>query len=119
MVQLQTIEPTLEQRSPPSSAVAETVARRAANRYLSGMVGIPFGAVMGVYIPIGAPIWQFAIEFHLPRLGRLAIMGTIDVDAQTGEPIPLTSTEIQKIQDRANVIVQFCSQTTAERITSG
>jgi hypothetical protein len=40
-------------------------------------------------------------------------MGTIDVNAETGEPLLLTPTEIQKVQDRANVIVQFCTQTTA------
>ena len=56
------------------------------------------------------PIWQFAIEFRLPRLGRLSIMGTIDVNAEKGEPLPLTTAEIQKIQDRANVITQFSTQ---------
>lgn len=112
-MQVQTLESTLELTLPTSSLVDETVARRAANRYLGRMVGIPFGAVTGVFIPMAAPIWQFAIEFRLPRLGRLGIMGTIDVDAATGEPFSLPSTEIQKIQDRANVIVQFCAQKTA------
>ena len=97
--------------------VDETVARRAANRYLSQVVGIPFGAVAGVFIPLATPIWQFAIEFHLPRLGRLGIMGTIDVNAETGEPISLAPTEIQKIQDRANVIAQFSTQKTAIGLT--
>ena len=44
------------------------------------------------------PIWQFAIEFRLPRLGRLSIMGTIDVNAERSKPLPLTTAEIQKIQ---------------------
>jgi len=112
-MQTQTLEPTLDLTLATTSVVDEAVARRVANRYLSRTVGIPFGAVTGVFIPMATPIWQFAIEFRLPRLGRLGIMGTIDVDAATGAPLSLTSTEIQKIQDRANVIVQFCAQKTA------
>lgn len=103
-MQTQTLEPTVELTLPIAPLVDETVARHAANRYLSRVVGISFGAVTGVFIPMTEPIWQFAIEFRLPRLGRLGIMGTIDVDAQTGDPLSLTATEIQKIQDRANII---------------
>lgn len=97
----------------PRSVVNETIARRAANGYLSRHVGIAFGAIAGVYVPVSTPIWQFGIEFRLPRLGCLGIMGTIDLDAETGEPLPLSSTEIRKIQDRANAIVQFYTQKTA------
>lgn len=112
-MQIQTLEPTLNLNISSASLIDETVARRAANRYLSQVVGIPFGAVAGVLIPMATPIWQFAIEFRLPRLGRLSIMGTIDVNAESGEPLSLPPTEIQKIQDRANVITQFSTQKTA------
>ena len=112
-MQTQTLEPRLDLTLATTSVVDETIARRAANRYLSRMVGIPFGAVTGVFIPMTTPIWQFAIELRLPRLGRLGIMGTIDVDATTGAPLSLTSTEIHKIQERANVIVRFCAQKAA------
>jgi|688.fasta_scaffold372735_2 hypothetical protein len=103
-MQTQILEPLRELTLPIASFVDETIARRAANRYLSRVIGIPFGAVTGTFIPMADPIWQFAIEFRLPRLGKLAIIGTIDVDAQTGEPLSLPLIEIQKIQDRANVI---------------
>jgi len=88
-------------------AVNEAQARRAANGYLSREVGIPFGAVAGVFVPLEPPIWQFAIEFHLPRLGQLGVMGTIDVNAETGEPLPLSRPDIEKIQDRADAIIRF------------
>jgi hypothetical protein len=91
--------------APP--AVDETRARRAANGYLGREVGISFGAVAGVFVPLEQPIWQFAIEFHLPRLGPLGVMGTIDVNADTGEPLPLSHLEIEKIQDRADAIIRF------------
>lgn len=112
-MQIQRLDSTLNLNISAASLVDETVARRAANRYLSQVVGISFGAVAGVFIPLATPIWQFAIEFRLPRLGRLSIMGTIDVNAERGEPLPLTTAEIQKIQDRANVITQFSTQKTA------
>lgn len=79
-MQIQTLDSTLELTLPTSSLVDEAVARRAANRYLSRSVGIPFGAVTGVLILMATPIWQFAIEFRLPRFGMLGIMGTIDVN---------------------------------------
>ena len=106
-------ESMLALSSPAASLVAEAVARRAVNAYLGRYVGISFGAVAGVFIPLTVPIWQFAIELRLPRLGELGIMGTVDVNAETGEPLPLAPSEIQKIQDRANVIVQFCTQKAA------
>lgn len=93
--------------------VDETHARRTANGYLSREVGISFGAIDGVYIPLGNPIWQFAIQFHLPRWGQLSVMGTIDVEADTGKPVPLSSQEIEKIQNRADAIIQFRTQAAA------
>jgi len=75
-MQIQTLDSTLNLNISSVSLVDATVARRAANRYLSQVVGIPFGAIAGVFIPLATPIWQFAIEFRLPRLGRLGIMGT-------------------------------------------
>ncbi|HRW08047.1 MAG TPA: hypothetical protein P5121_23255 [Caldilineaceae bacterium] len=97
----------------PAPSIAEEAARRIANGYLSRHVGVAFGAAAGVYIPLTTPVWQFAIEFRLPRMGQLGIMGTIDINIETGSPLPLSATEIRKIQDRANAIVQFQTQATA------
>ncbi len=91
----------------PTTEITETIARRLANGYLSRQVGVAFGAVAGVYIPLTIPVWQFTIEFRLPRLGQLAFMGTIDIDAETGHPLPLSPSEIRKIQDRANATIPF------------
>jgi hypothetical protein len=88
----------------PVPRISETAARRIANGYLSRHVGIAFGAVAGVYVPLATPVWQFAIEFRLPRLGLLGIMGTLDINTETGDPLPLSTAEIRKIQERANAI---------------
>jgi len=88
-------------------------ARRKANGYLSMAVSLSCEATDGVLIPLAPPIWQFAIRFGLPRLGELGILGTLDVDAQTGKPLPLTSTQIKRMRVRADALVQFHTQPTA------
>jgi hypothetical protein len=92
-------------------------ARRRANGYLTMKVSLFYSAVDGIFgPPAGGPpgaIWQFSIEVRLPRLGALGIMGTIDVDAQTGEVIPLTQKQIKRIRDRADALVELRTQTAA------
>jgi hypothetical protein len=93
--------------------VLSEYARRKANGYLSMDVSLFCSASDGVLIPLERPIWQFAIRFGLPRLGELGILGTLDVDAQTGEPIALTSKQIKQMRVRADAIVEFRTQTAA------
>jgi len=91
--------------------VVAEYARRKADGYLGMDVSLFCTATDGVLIPLGRPIWQFAIRFGLPRLGELGILGTLDVDAQTGEPIPLTHKQIKRMRARADAIVKFQTQT--------
>lgn len=86
-------------------------ARRKADGYLGMDIGLFCSATDGVLIPLERPIWQFAIRFGLPRLGELGILSTLDVDAQTGEPIPLTPKQIKRMRARADAIVKFQTQT--------
>jgi hypothetical protein len=46
----------------------------------------------------------------LPRLGELGMLGTLDVDAKTGKPLPLTPTQIKRMRVRADALVQFQTQ---------
>jgi hypothetical protein len=85
-------------------------ARRQADSYLGMGVSLFYSATNGVYIPLERPIWQFAIQVRLPRLGVLGILGTLDVDARTGDVIPLNYRQIKKIRERADAIVQFRTQ---------
>jgi hypothetical protein len=93
--------------------VISEYARRRANGYLSMEVSLFYSAVDGIFVPLARPIWQFSIEVRLPRLGALGIMGTIDVDAQTGEVIPLTPKQIKRIRERADALVELRTQTAA------
>lgn len=84
--------------------VLSEYARRKANGYLSMDVSLFCSASDGVLIPMARPVWQFAIRFKLPRMGELGILGTLDVDAQTGEPIALTSKQIKHMRARADAM---------------
>jgi hypothetical protein len=86
-------------------------ARRQADSYLGAEVSLFYSTTNGVFVPLACPIWQFAIQVRLPRLGVLGIMGTLDVDAQTGEVIPLTHKQIKRIRERADALVEFRTQT--------
>lgn len=66
-----------------------------------------------VYLcPLAQPMWQFTIQVRLPRLGVLGLMGTLDVDAKTGEVIPLTNKQIKRIREHADALVEFQTQPT-------
>jgi hypothetical protein len=87
-------------------------ARRQADSYLGAEVSLFYSATNGVFVPLTHPIWQFTIQVRLPRLGILGLMGTLDVDARTGEVIPLTNQQIKRIRERADALVEFQTQPT-------
>lgn len=88
-------------------------ARRRANLYLSDSVGFFFTPIDGTFVPVDTPVWQFPIQFRLPQSGDLGVLGTIDVDAQTGEVVPLTANQITEIQRRAHAIARCQTQPAA------
>jgi hypothetical protein len=99
-------------------------ARRQADRYLGMQVSLFYSATDEVFIPLARPLWQFSVQVRLPGLGVIGSMGAIDVDAQTGEVIPLTQPQIKRIRERADAIrhcaaaptsaaVEFRTQTAA------
>jgi hypothetical protein len=86
-------------------------ARRRADSYLSMEVSLFYSATDGVFVPLtrsrpGA-VWQFLIQVRLPQLGVLGKLGILDVDARTGEVIPLTPKQIKQIRERADALVEF------------
>jgi hypothetical protein len=88
-------------------------ARRQGDSYLSMEVSLFYSATEGVFVPLACPLWQFLIQVRLPRLGVLGKLGTLDVDARTGEVIPLTHKQIKQIRERADALVEFRTQTAA------
>jgi hypothetical protein len=88
-------------------------ARRRANGYLTDHLSLHYSATHGTFVPLNRPIWQFAIRFRLPRLNRAESMGTLSVDAQTGEPIPLTTEQLEHIRDRTHALIRGQPSATA------
>ena len=58
------------------------------------------------------PVWRLSLEMRLPGLGHVATLGTLDVDAQTREILPLTDEQIRTLQDQANAIITRLSPET-------
>ena len=93
--------------------VPRVFARRSANLYLSDTVGFFLTPIDGTFVPVDTPVWQFPIQLRLPQSGDLGVLGAIDVDATTGEVVPLTAKQITEIQRRANAIARYQTQPTA------
>lgn len=77
-----------------------------ASEWLSDNLTLHFSATDGIFVPLERPLWQFAIRFRLPRLDAVKPLGLIDVDARTGEVIPLTNQQLQTIQERVHAITR-------------
>lgn len=91
--------------------VVREFARRQADHYLLMEIGLQALATDGVFIPLEEPIWQFLIEVRLPKSGVVGIFGMLDVDAKTGEVIPLLHEQIQKIWSRASAAAELQTST--------
>jgi hypothetical protein len=80
-------------------------ARRRANGYLTEQLGLYYSAMDGHLTAQGQPLWQFTIRFRLPRRGAAGVVGELSVDARTGDPLPLTSGQLKKMQGRAHALI--------------
>lgn len=86
-------------------------ARRRANRYLGDHIAMYFGAADPVFVTGAPPCWQVTIVFKMYDIGPLTV-GTLAVDAKSGEPQALTTQQIQQIKERAHAFVELQTQTT-------
>jgi hypothetical protein len=83
-------------------SISPSEAKRSANGYLSMDAAMAIVADEPVLVWSERPIWRITTSLLLENWGRIAQVGSIDVDAMTGEVIPLSSEQIQTTQDRAN-----------------
>ncbi len=91
---IQNLVPTAELSSTLPSCISAAHARRKANGYLCLDVGLFFGATDPVYVEGDPPLWQVTIEITMPR-ARPVTLGTLDVYAQTGDIVPLSTQQIE------------------------
>ena len=87
-------------------------ARRRANGYLTKHVSMYFGATDALFLPLERPIWQVSVVFLRNHLGPVHL-AFLDVDANTGEVIPMTDQEIHQLRQRAHAYVTNHTLSTA------
>ena len=86
--------------------VSPDSARRRANRYLGTYIAMALRASNPMLVfADDRPIWRMSMDLHLRTLGKVATLGTIEVDARTREVFPLSTEKIKQIHERANAIV--------------
>lgn len=85
-------------------------ARRRASWYLDANLSMFFCATEPVFVPGASPLWQMTILFQQYDIGPFT-MGLIDVDAYTGEPLPLTDAELTQIRERTSAIIRHQTPT--------
>lgn len=106
------------QLKPPLSrldiAVSPDSARRKANGYLTMHVSMSLLAGKPVLVLNERPVWRIPMEMQLDNSGHVATFGMLEVDAQTREIVPLTTKQIQTIQDQVNeLLVRLTPEATA------
>jgi hypothetical protein len=81
--------------------VSPETARRRANGYLGLNVGILLGADEPVLVLSQPPVWRLKVNLHLPHMGKVGQVGIIEVNALTGQVVPITVAQNQSIQEAA------------------
>lgn len=61
-------------------------------------------------------MWRFPAMLALPSYGEIGPIGTLDVDAATGDILPLSPTLISQMQERANALARRLPRQAAPRI---
>lgn len=72
-----------------------------ANGYLADYVALGAKADRPVWVAGARPVWRATAFLRLRGYGRICDLGTIDVDAQTGEVVPLPKNQLQAMRKRA------------------
>lgn len=80
--------------------------RRRVNGYLSREVALFAVADKPALVLGDHALWRVPVQLELRGLGAVGVIGSIDVDAVTGEVIPLTARQIQTMQERARNVAQ-------------
>jgi hypothetical protein len=80
-------------------------ARRRASRYLGDQLSMFYEGTEPILVPGDLPVWQVTIVFKMYGIGPFTL-GVLDIDAKTGEPISLTTEQIESIRERTRAIIR-------------
>jgi hypothetical protein len=87
-------------------SVSPDLARRRAKGYLSREVALAFRPGEPVLVWGSRPVWRMTIHLFLRGYGQVAELGVVEVDAISGEVIPLAPAQIAAMQGQANAIAR-------------
>lgn len=95
-------------------AISPDLARRRANGFLTGHVTMMVTGGQPMLIVDQDPVWRVPAVLRLPELGDVSTIGSVDIDAQTGDIISPSFDQITRMQELAHAIAaHFASTTTA------
>lgn len=81
-------------------------ARKKADQYLRSSLSMHYGASDPILVEDNSFLWQLTIQFKMYEVGPVTL-GTLDVNAITGEVIPLSTDEITRIRERTRGIIRI------------
>ena len=85
-------------------SISPIVAQRKANGFLAGYITMMVSAGQPTLILEDAPLWRVPAVLRLPGLGEVTVLGTVDVDAKSGDLQPLSPQQITRMQDVAHAL---------------
>ncbi len=85
-------------------AVSPVLARRRASGFFAGDVTLMALAGVPMLVLGQRPVWRVPGCLHLPGLGQVATIGSVDVDASTGEVLSPSAERIAAMKRHANAI---------------
>ncbi|MBX3059009.1 MAG: hypothetical protein KF770_21285 [Anaerolineae bacterium] len=107
---------TVDTRLQGVITIPPDIARRRANGYFAQEVALFVVAGEPVLV-LGEPsVWRIPAILRLRGFGEVATVGSLNVNAHTGEPLPLTSEQIEEIRKRANELAARFTPTTETSI---
>ena len=81
------------------------IRRAGSRRWLDQQLAMKYSASGGLWIPLDPPVWQFSIAFSLQDV-HLDPLGVIDVNAQTGTVLPLSTHQLNHLRERVRAVIQ-------------
>jgi hypothetical protein len=95
-------------------AVSPDQARRTANGFLAGHVVMMVGGGQPTLVVDQTPVWRVPAVLRLPAVGDVSTVGAVDIDAQTGDLVPPSPKEIDRMQELAHALAtHFASAATS------
>jgi hypothetical protein len=84
--------------------VVSEYARRAASRYLNDHLSMFYSGADPLFVPGDRAVWQVSVIFKLSER-ECFTLGVMDVEAQSGQPLPLSTQQLERIRERTRAII--------------